>query len=105
MNKTKLKQIIKEEMRKYLNERSFPDDHGKATNAADQIGHPMTSDENKVHHFQNMMNIIKAWNPEEQAEVNQCIQLPRTRKSTQGDNEVCLDTCRKGETGWQMGRA
>jgi len=69
MNKTKLKQIIKEEMRKYLNERSFPDDHGKATNAADQIGHPMTSDENKVHHFQNMMNIIKAWNPEEQAEV------------------------------------
>ena len=70
MNKTKLKQIIKEEMQKYLNEkRSFPDNHGKATDAADQIGHPMTSDENKVHHFQNMMNIIKAWNPEEQAEV------------------------------------
>jgi len=67
MNKTKLKQIIKEEMRKYLNERSFPDNHGKAADAADQIGHPMTSDENKVHHFQNMMNIIKAWNPEEQA--------------------------------------
>ena len=67
MNKTKLKQIIKEEMRKYLNERSFPDNYGEAADAADHIGHPMTSDENKVHHFQNMMNIIKAWNPEEQA--------------------------------------
>ena len=67
MNKTKLKQIIKEEMRKYLNERSFPDDHGKATDAADHIGHPMTSDENKVEAFELLLNIMDSWSPEEQA--------------------------------------
>ena len=67
MNKTKLKQIIKEEMRKYLNERSFPDNYGKAASAADHIGHPMTSDENKVDAFELLLNIMDSWSPEEQA--------------------------------------
>ena len=67
MNKTQLKQIIKEEMRKYLNERSFPDNHGKATIAADEIGDPWTSDEEKVRHLQDMLNIMGSWSPEEQA--------------------------------------
>ena len=67
MNKTQLKQIIKEEMQKYLNERSFPDNHGKATLAADEIGDPWTSDENKVEAFDLLLNIMRSWSPEEQA--------------------------------------